>query len=108
MSKIKAFRCDFCNTIVQEEEAVGILPIKDAFDSREDYPTTKYPEDAEVHHCLECSRANVILKTEELSPRFKGEKEYHLRFKELYSIFKGKCVDAWSRRSKKNAKTFGK
>lgn len=93
MSRVEAYRCDMCGEIKESEAIVGILPMRDMFDSLKDFPTTLSPERTTVHHCTECTTVHVINKAEELSPRRRNEREYQLRFNELYSIFKGRCVE---------------
>lgn len=92
MSKVEAYKCNYCAKIYPAEEVVGIIDIADLFSSLESYPTTNDPAKARVHHCTDCSHTHVIIKTEELSPRNKDERAYQIRFKELYAIFKGVCV----------------
>lgn len=98
--KVDAYRCDYCNALVTADDAVGIIGIRDMFNQLESYPMVVNPSKAYIHHCTECSRTNVILKAQELSPREKDERAYELRFRELYAIFRAKCVLLYGQRKK--------
>lgn len=90
--KIKAYRCDYCGTIQIEDNIVGILDIADLFNSLESFPSHKDPERCRVHHCLDCSRQYVVIAAENKHSRKHDERLYQLTFKELYYLFKSRCV----------------
>lgn len=54
MSKVNAYRCDYCGEIKTEKEIVGISLNADMFEQLKSYPIIKNPEKAEVHGCTDC------------------------------------------------------
>lgn len=84
MSKIEAYVCDKCLSLIKAEEAIGISETADMFDVLKSFPPVNDPAKARVHHCMECYRAIVLLPAERHTDRKKDEKAYQQVMKELY------------------------
>lgn len=60
MSKVNAFRCDYCNTIKETEHFYGIHLSEDLFDQNNSYPIEyNKPEKCHIHFCVECYHNKV-------------------------------------------------
>lgn len=90
--KVSAYRCDYCGKIVIEDDIVGIIDMPDIFDTLKSFPTHQDPSRCRVHHCIDCSRAHVLIPASYRAPRKDDERAYQLVFNELYYLFKSKCV----------------
>lgn len=90
MSKVNAYRCDYCGEIKTEESIVGISAFEDIFDKLKGYEIVKNPERAVIHGCLDCyshclSEANNI-------NRKKYEQLYIEKRNEGGFMFRQQCV----------------
>ena len=54
MSKVNAYRCDYCGELKTEGSIVGISPVQDLFDKLNSYKIISNPEKAEIHGCTDC------------------------------------------------------
>lgn len=68
MSKVNAYRCDFCETVKAAVEISGISTVIDMYDALESNKACE-PEFSDVHFCLECYRQQVLNATANLSYR---------------------------------------
>lgn len=98
--KVDAYRCDFCGCICEADEIRGIIPVADMFDNQKSFPATDKISTTSVHHCIECSRSQVIIKAEYECPRKRDERSYQLKFSELYYLLRHTCVENVRNRKK--------
>lgn len=83
MSKVEAYKCDHCNTVVEESGIVGVDRVEDMFDKEKSFPTIPNPAKAFLHYCVDCYRTHVLIPAANLSDRKRDEREYELKVKEL-------------------------
>jgi hypothetical protein len=93
MSKIEAYICDCCGSIVPEAEAVGIIPTEDAFDRMFSYPVEMSPRKTNIHHCIKCYREKVLnMAIKQVRRRIEGEEVYKAKIKELHYGLRSQAV----------------
>lgn len=97
MSKIEAFKCDNCGTIVEYEDCVGIKPVEDMFDKQSSYPSISNPSKCEIHMCVSgCYNKFVLIPASHQVKRNKNnEAEYKAKLKELAYGLRSQTVAKW-------------
>jgi hypothetical protein len=97
MSQIEAYKCDYCNMIVEYDDVIGLKAMEDMFDRLASYPDTP-PAKATVHLCMHCVRLHVLTPLDNEFPhRNAKEKEagYTLRFRELHYNLRKSTIDRY-------------
>lgn len=97
MSKIRAYKCDHCDNIVEDEYVFGLLPTVDLFDKLASYPSAN-PEKADIHYCIFCVRQFVLNPLEKEFPHRKTkelEQLYALKMKELSYSLRSSTIDRY-------------
>lgn len=61
MSKVIAYRCNYCHIIKDESEIFGIIPTEDLFNKILSYPSINKLDKTNVHYCVECYKNNVTI-----------------------------------------------
>lgn len=103
MSNVKAYICDYCEKIKEEDEIHGIKPLVDCIDKLNSFKNEKASK-CEIHFCIDCYREQVIDPAEKNSNRKEDEYAYKLLMRELSYGFKQTCfLRRYSRLSKKKA-----
>jgi hypothetical protein len=93
MSKVKAFKCDYCGKIVEYDECVGLKPIEDIFDRLKSYPVVNNPSKAEVHFCVSHYRELVTAPAESQYNRRINEAGYARKCDELAYDLRKTTID---------------
>jgi len=87
MSKIEAYRCDYCREIVEVNDCVGVSPQPDLFDKLHGYPVIYKCEKADIHLCGKCYNLYAVSIAERETNRRKDEEGYKRKLEELsYSL----------------------
>lgn len=60
MSKVDAYRCDYCDALKPASEIIGVSNVPDMFDTLKSYPINANPEKCRAHFCTACYTANVF------------------------------------------------
>lgn len=92
MSKVNAYRCNYCGQIKEEKSITGILPTEDLFDKLNGYPITNKLDKTEVHFCTDCYNAAVLRVAAVAIDRKRFEDLYKEKLKELSYSFKYQTV----------------
>lgn len=92
MSKVIAYRCDFCGLIKPDRYITGINPTEDMFNTLEGYPVVTNNEKTGVHICTDCYNENVMRTAGVAVNRKRNEDEYKAKLKELAYSVKKQCV----------------
>jgi hypothetical protein len=90
MSKVNAYRCDYCGQIKTEDKVVGISKIQDLFDALHSYKVINNPDKADVHGCTDCY--NYCLSEANSINRKKYEQLYIDKRTENGLMFRQQCV----------------
>lgn len=99
--KVTAYRCDACNNLIVDEEAVGIVPQEDLFNRLLSWPTDMHPERCNIHYCLDCYREKVLVPASAQADRRVDERLYKLKLEELTFAMKDTIVRRVLTRKKK-------
>lgn len=103
MSKVEAYRCDYCNEIKESEEIVAINPVEDLFNKMAGFPAVfKYMERYNIHHCMSCYNMHVVSVAERETNRRKDERGYELKLAEMYYNLRSQCVANYMKKNMAN------
>jgi hypothetical protein len=106
MSKVHAFKCDYCGKIVEYDEIVGVSPLEDMFDVLASFEVVKNPDKADIHFCVAHYADLVTGPASMLYDRRTDEAGYTLKVRELSYSLRKSTVDRYrafaiARKSKK-------
>lgn len=104
MSKVSAYQCDYKNHLVPEKSIVGVNPMEDMFDKQASFPTVFNPERTNIHYCLDCYKAHVLIPAANMVDRKKDERGYELKIKELGFGLRSQTVANWQMLEKNRPK----
>lgn len=90
MSKVNAFRCDYCGKIKESSNVVGISQQQDFIDALKSFPTIKNADKANVHGCLDCYK--FCMRNADSINRKRYEQEYIKERDAAGFDFRKQCV----------------
>ena len=106
MSKVNAYRCDFCGVVKEDKECSGISPVKDMFDPLESNKACPC-ENSDVHFCLDCYRVQVLNATANMTYRNASDDAKNAKtLKEMTYAFKQAVFYRLKERLRKEGKKF--
>jgi hypothetical protein len=97
MSRVEAYRCDNCQSIVEVDECVGISLQPDLFEKMKGFPVVYKCEKADVHLCTTCYNMQVVSVAERETNRRKDERGYRLKLEELAYSLREQAVSKFTR-----------
>lgn len=96
--KVEAYKCDYCNSILESEYIQGVKNEADLFETKNSYPTVESKK-TDFHFCLECYRMKVDIEIKNRMGWKEGEKYSEDREKmkwqlhaDLFFIFKKETI----------------
>lgn len=96
MSKIEAYRCDYCGCATEYEDIYGaISPQEDLMDKLHSYPsrqTEAQIKKGEIHVCVSCCRKNAIIPASNMANPRTEELKYNAKLLELMYGVRAQCV----------------
>lgn len=95
MSIVKVYGADCCGQLRNADDIVGVDTAVDLFDNLRSYKTSMFPERTQVHYCLDCYREQVLIPTENESPRAKDAGAYSMQLEQYSFMFRKKVVNNW-------------
>jgi hypothetical protein len=97
MSKVEAYRCDYCHDIVEVNECVGVSLQPDLFDKLAGFPIINNCEKAQVHLCGSCYNKQAVARAEQEVYRRIDEEGYKEKLKELTYGLRAQCVSNFNK-----------
>jgi hypothetical protein len=83
MSKVEAYRCDYCREIVEVNGCSGVSLQPDMFDKLKSFPIINRSDKADAHLCGRCYNLHVVSIAERETNRKKDENAYRMKLEEL-------------------------
>jgi hypothetical protein len=97
MSKVEAYKCDYCREIVEVNECVGLSAQPDLFEKLKGYPLVKHCDKAEIHLCGKCYNLYAVSVAERETNRRKDEDGYRRKLEELAYGLRAQAVSNYTK-----------
>lgn len=96
MSKVEAYRCDYCQGIVEVNGISGVSAQPDLFDKMAGFPIVNKCEKADIHLCGDCYNVHAVTRAENEVYRRIDEQAYRQKLKELAYGLRAQCVSNYN------------